>query len=821
MREIYSFGDWVRRRRKTLDLTQQTLANLVGCAVVTIKKIEQDERRPSSIMAERLADSLSIPVCDRSAFLQAAFAERSLARMPLPGDQDLSHVVKPFSNLPVPSTVLIGRQQELIEAFRMIRHQVRLLTLTGTGGVGKTRLALELANKLRPFFPDRIFFISLASIRDTRLVVSKIAEILKVKDRSDQSLQEILIDHIRLQQILLVLDNFEHLIPAASVVADLLSAAPGLKVIVTSRRPLHLSWEHLLTVQPLNLPQVLKDATWGDTKPILVHSDAVRLFVSRVRAHSSKFILSEANGSLVVEICQRLDGLPLALELAAAQVRKLPLAQLPDRLEHSLNLLTDGFRDFPARHQALRKAFEWSYINLDPLERLLFPRLGVFAGGFTLETAEEVCGVEQAESILTGLVEKSMIYKTDLSRYYMLETIREYALERLEIAGDTESIYRAHLEFFVKMAETAEPHLWDQEQEIWRQRLSDDLDNIRSALHWSLTRNDSKANAIGMGARLIGVLWYFWYIIGATGEARRWLEIALKRVTLDTPTRAKLLLAYGSLVWQRGDLTTASYSMQESVNLYRILEDIDGLAEATHMLAHVIFDCQKYSDAEKIFHESLAMYASLDNQVLVNTIICDLGLVARHQGDLQTARKYYEESLAYFCQFNIKDGKAQTILRLGELARLDGNYQEANDLYEQSLSINRELQISQETACALHKLGFIALQLGDIRRGQNLFKESLNLQYAGDNQQGIAECLAGLASSLVMLGDGERAARLFGAAKGILHRTGLPMSPADLVEWQRDEGKARKMCDPVIFEKAWNEGEALNLKQAVEPARVD
>jgi tetratricopeptide (TPR) repeat protein len=239
------------------------------------------------------------------------------------------------------------------------------------------------------------------------------------------------------------------------------------------------------------------------------------------------------------------------------------------------------------------------------------------------------------------------------------------------------------------------------------------------------------------------------------------------------------------------------------------------LAEATHLLAHLVFDQQLYDEAEGIFRESLALYKSLGNQVLVSTIICDLGMVACQQGDLQTARQFYEESLALFDQLNVKDGKAQAIVRLGDIARLGGDYQKANDLYEQSLAINRELQIPQEIACALHKLGFIALHHSNIQRAQELFKESMALQSEVGNQQGIAECLAGLASSLVMLGEGEQAARFFGAAKGILNRTGLPIALADQVEWKRDEEKARALCDSSRFEKAWAEGKALNLNQAV------
>lgn len=821
MSVIFSFGEWVSTRRKSLDLTREALADLTGCAVITIKKIERDERHPSRLMAERLADSLSIPDNERRAFLRAALGERAPDRLTAPAGPTFSPPLQPTSNLPVPSTPLIGRRKELAEASRRLRNHARLLTLTGTGGVGKSRLALEVAHKLCPYFPDGVFFISLAPIPVPELVLSKIAETLMIKENGNQSLQATLSEQISQRVILLLLDNFEHLLPAASLVSELLSFAPGLRILTTSRIPLHLSNEHLVTLQPLSLPQVQTDVPWKKSLPDVARADAVRLFVACARARSPEFNLSETTAPLVAEICQRLDGLPLAIELAAAQLHHLPLAKLHAQIEHRLDSLTGGFRDFPARHQDLRRAFEWSYAQLQPIEQRLFPRLGVFAGGFTLEAAEAVCSTGETGPVLAGLVDKNMVCCLEDSRYTMLETMREYALERLEIAGEVESSRYAHLEYYTRMAQAAEHHLWGEKQNTWRQKLTTELDNIRAALHWSLERQDAKADEIESGARMVGASWYFWYSFGRISEYRRWLDIALQRVDQAGTVRAKLLLAFGALLGHLGDLPTATKAIRESIDLYRLQQDNLGLAEATHILAHLVFHQQHYNDAEEIFRQSLVLYKSLGDQVIAGNLICDLGMVATYQGDLHTARKYCEESLFLFDQLNARGQTAQACIRLGDITRQEGDYRIANDLYQQALAINRELQIPRGIAWALNKLGFIALQSGDIHQAQTLFTESLKIRSESGNQQGIAECLAGLASSLAMLGEGERAARFFGAARGILNHTGLPMAPVDLLEWQHNEGKARALCDPSRFEKAWAEGEALNLKQAVELVNAD
>lgn len=808
MDSIYSFGDWIRRRRKSLDLTQACLASQVGCALVTIKKIEQGERRPSRQMAERLADCLSIQNSERPAFIQAARSQLPPDRLPPTTAEHPSS--RTLTRLPQPVTRLIGRRKEVSEAARMLRRHMRLLTITGVGGVGKTRVALAVAQAVEGEFRDGVVFVSLASTVDPGLVPAKIAQELGLKEDSDRPIQETLCTLLSDQEILLLLDNFEQLLPAGPYLADLLLAAPELHLLVTSRSLLHLSGETVLTIQPLGLPGASAGLVSDRYLRKIARSDAVRLFLQRAKARDTAFRLSKENCHQVAELCHRLDGLPLAIELAASRVREYPLAFLQEGLSQRLELLGDGFRDLPRRQQTLRGTFDWSFSHLEPAEQGLLPRLGVFYGSFNWEAVLAVCNsCSESELLaaLAGLVDKNMIFRTEEGeRYNLLETAHEYALECLEATGQAANTRRAHLAYFAQLVETARPHLWDEEQGKWLAKLALEIDNLRGALGWALSRETAGADEMDLGGRMAASLWYFWYLYGALQEGGTWLAAALRRIPQSNQTRARLLLADGTLAWQQGKVQAAARQLRESIDLFRILEDGHGLAEAMHMYGHIVFDHQDYGEAESIFRESLAIYESLGDSIIRISLIGDLGMVACHQGHLASAREYYEQSLALYIQNGIRDGEAQASIRLGDLARLEGDYEKATDLYERSLQINRELKITLEIACSLHKLGFTALYRGDAPRAEALFHESLALQHESGNQQGIAECLAGLASLRVAEEDYEDAARYFGAASQILTRTGLPIAPADLAEWQRDEEVARARCDPQCFEQAWMKG---------------
>ncbi|KAF0110435.1 MAG: XRE family transcriptional regulator [Chloroflexi bacterium] len=804
---IYSFGDWIRRRRKSLDLTQAVLAIQVGCSVVTIKKIEQDERRPSRLMAERLADCLCIPIPEQPSFIRAALSELSPDRLFPPATEFPASKI--FTHLPQPFTPLIGRRKEISEAIHQLRHQTRLLTLTGIGGVGKTRLALAIALEIINEFRNGVVFVSLASIQDHVLVAAKIAMDLGLKESGEQSIREILTSFLSNQQILLVLDNFEHLLPSAPLLADLLLTAPELRLLVTSRALLHLSGEAVLTILPFNLPETSTTLDSNQYFHRISRSDAVRLFVTRARARYPVFRLVKENSHQVVEICRKLDGLPLAIELAASRVSEYPLETLHEGLLRRLDLLTDGYLDLPARQQTLRGTFDWSFAHLDAIEQDLFASFGVFSGGFTLEAALAVCGSYSRYDLLTGirgLVDKNMVVRAGEERYNMLETAHEYALERLEIAEQTLYSRRTHLAYFMQLANQAAPHLWDKEQGEWLRRLTVEIDNFRGALRWALNREITDPEEVDMGARIAASLWYFWYLTGRLQEGQNWLILALNLVPQLNRTRARLLMADGTLLWQQGKLPMADSRLQESIDLLSFLEDEAGLAEAIHMHGHIVFDQRNYEEAKNIFQKSLSTYEALGDCVIRITLLGDLGLVACHQGDLVSARAYYEQCMELYIMYEIKDGEAQTYIRLGDVARLEGDYEKAGGFYEKSLLINRGLKISLEIACSLHKLGFSALHKGELHQAQALFRESLALQHEFGNQQGMAECLAGLASVDVYVGRYEEAARNFCAARRILTKTGLPIGPADLAEWQRDEEKARSKCGSKQFELAWSKG---------------
>jgi predicted ATPase len=758
------------------------------------------------------------------------------------------------NNLPAQTTPFIGREDQLAAVRQeLIRSEngTRLLTLTGPGGTGKTRLSLEVAAGLLGDFQDGVFVVSLAPVSDPILVMSTIAQALGVREVEGKSLARSVQDYLRDKQMLLVLDNFEQVMEAAPVVSDLLTVAPRLKVLATSRALLRLQGERVHPVPPLALP----DSSASLSLDQLAQVEAVHLFVQRAQAVRADFAINDENRSAVVEICKRLDGLPLAIELAAARVRLLSpqkmLAQLGDRLR----LLTGGARDLPTRHQTLRGAIDWSYDLLNSDEQVLFRRLAVFCCTCTLEAAEAVCNYSSDPSVDTGgsldvlnglqsLVDQSLVRLSDEGgepRFGMLETIREYALGRLADSGEADKTKRRHARFFVEMLEEVEPKLDGAEQITWLNRLETEHDNLRTALGWALRGDGGDAE---LGLRLAVAMRQFWNIRGYWTEERQWLGKAVeRRGDASAPVRAKALWAAGVRTDNAG---RARELLQESLALYRQLEDDRGIARALSGLGTKAEDS---GEATALHDQSLALFQELDDRLGMSIALASLGGNARRQGDherattlyeqslilareignkwivaarlralgnvaldqmdYERAATFYDESLTLARELDDKEGIAGLLNSLGEMARFQGDYERAAELYGESLVLRRELGTRFGMAMMLHNLGYVALHQGDGQQAATLFEESMALYQELKWPKGVAECLAGLAGAAGVMGQPERAARLFGAAKALLETTGAQMVGVDRAEWDRYTAVVRTQLDEAAFAAVWAEGRTM------------
>ena len=753
--------------------------------------------------------------------LKDLFRSERVFQIVLPGlpasSPPLRTIDSRLNNLPAQPTPLVGREREIGEVCGLLRREgVRLLTLTGPGGTGKTRLGLQAAAELLDEHEGGAFLVELAPVTDPVLVPSTIAESLGVTESGEQPLTESLIAYLGEKEILLVLDNFEQVLDGAPVVGELLSSCPKLKVLATSRVVLGLYGEQQYAVPPLAVP----DPKRLPSAERAGQYEAVRLFVERARAVKSGFRVTNENAPAVAGICVRLDGLPLAIELAAARTKILPPEAMLKRLQRRLELLSGGARDLPARQRTLRGAIEWSHDLLDEGERMLFARLAVFSGGRTLEAIETVCDATGDLPVDTfdgvcSLVDKSLLRQEEGAggepRFVMLETTHEFAREKLEASGKSEEINRLHVDYFTSLAEKAEPELKGPRQLEWLDRLEAEHDNFRVALSWSLESGETD-----LALRLAGALWWFWFVRGHITEGRRWLEASSADGAGPAAYVAKALNGAGRFAVEQGEVQKATATLEEAVRLLRGTVDEEGLADALNNLGAAAVYGNDLDRAEMLLEESLALFRESGNQWGIAEVLNNFGVVAVVRNEMARCKGLYEESLAVRRQAGDQRGIVMSLHNLAESALGRGDLQSARMMNEESLALGRELSDQQQIALALQGLGTVEVLLGDPDRAAVLLEEStLLLRDLGD-QLGIYECLMVQAAASGVRGDDRLAARLFGAADGLRESKNLFTELGAIpLRFDRFRSVTNSRLGEVAWEAAYAEGRAMTPEQAV------
>ena len=716
-----------------------------------------------------------------------------------------AEIVKKRRDLPTPRTSFIGREKQVAEAVGLLgRRDVRLLTMTGPGGSGKTRLALAVAAAIADTFTAGAQFVGLASITHPELVATALAEGLHIQQVAGRTIPQLIGDQLQnLGPFLLVLDNFEQVLPAATVVAETLEACPGLKILVTSRSALRIYGEQEFPVMPL-----------------APHS-AIELFVQRAGAVWPDFAITSENASAVEEICSRLDGLPLAIELAAARTRVLSPSAILDRLQSRLQLLTGGALDLPERQQTLRKTIDWSHDLLNEAERKLFRRFSVFVGGCTLEAAEAVCdtnrdlGVDLFEG-LSSLMDKNLVQRVDRGeaepRFAMLQTIREYALERLMESGEHSSTRRAQAAYCLVLAEEGNPELSPVDRAGWLAQCDLEIDNFRFALDWLFETSD-----LDWGLRLCVALFRFWDMREHLGEGRARLEAILRLAGSDrSEERARVSHFLGALASAQGDYPAAEHFLQGSLSLYEELDDQSGIAASLNALAVTARDRGDYASAQSNFERSLACWRLLPDRLAIARCLHNLANVVKVRGDYARAQWALREATEIFGELGDRSGAAWSINQQGDIARDQGNLPAARELYQRALSAFRQAGDPWGSARSLTDLGYIDCEHGDHAAARVAYREALEIFAGLGHRRGIARTLEGSACLCLAKGYAAGALRLAGAAGHLRQLISAPLPQAEQTKLDRTLQPAWELLGEAEAKRAWAEGFAMTLEKAVQ-----
>lgn len=784
-----SIGYWVRRRRKALDMTQEELAQRVGCAVITLRKIEADARHPSRQMAERLAQCLLLSTEETPKFLDLITGKSPIYQSK-PISKLAGHL--PGSNLPVPATPLIGRSEELKAIINCLRRkEIRLHTLTGPVGVGKTRLAIEAGLNLQQEFRDGVYLVELASIQDPALVPTVTATVLGIHETNRQSLVGSISNYLTNKDILLIFDNFEHIHPAVDFLSELLRYAPGLHLLITSRAVLHLYGEHEFEVTPMRMPTT-------DYPLEAAQSPCVQLFCQRAQAAQANFRITPDLVPVVTEICRRLDGLPLAIELAAARIKYFSAKEMLLRLGQQPPTLAKGRSDHQLHDTVLENAIAWSYGLLPLAERTLLNRLAVFHGGFTLAAAETVCtfqllvqtpttgretGQDSAD-ILNSLVvlqDQSLLRRQivspseDESRYQLLEIIREYALKQLQTTGELELLQQRQADYFAGWMEHAGAYLYGPDQAVWLSRIEIEADNLRASLNWRLA-----ASQIEKAADLACMLAVFWRRRGNFSEGIAWFEQILPQMTpgcVSDSLRAKTLQAAGSLAYRKGDWTNAHKHLNESMILFQSLGDKQGIAR----------------------------------------VLFDLGWIALDQGNWLEATRFNKQSLALARKEDDHLGMYRALSNLGWTRLCTGEPDQAATLFTEAHKIARQAGHTKGMALSVTNLGWVALEKGKLTTAEVQVKEGLRLSQLLGEREVLAECLEILVIAALKRGQYRRATLLSGAAHTLWTALRIVRSPTQYSTSTHAAAVANlhQNLSDEDFSTTWKQGQDLGIAAVI------
>jgi predicted ATPase/DNA-binding winged helix-turn-helix (wHTH) protein len=746
-------------------------------------------------------DQQLLKTVPRRGYLFTAQVNESPAADPVPSVAPAPQCVR----LPIPRTSLIGREREVDEAAGLlVQPDVRLLTITGAGGVGKTRLAIAVGSAVAPRFTGGVQFVGLGSISDPDLVGTALAKSLEIQETANRSSLQFITDHLGdAGPFLFVLDNFEQVLPAATVLADLLAACPKLKILVSSRAALRLYGEQEFPVASLE------------------QDSAVQLFVQRAAAVRPNFVITGENSTAIREICARLDGLPLAIELAAARTRLLSPNAILDRLQSRLHLLTGGARDLPERQQTLRNTIDWSHDLLNDSEQKLFRRFSVFTGGCTMEAAEAVCNTNRDLGIdlfdgLSSLVDKNLVQRADHhdseARFRMLETIREYAVERLATAGEEAFTRRAHAAYCLVLAEEGNPELQPAERAAWLNRCDLEIDNFRAALEFLFATRD-----LDWALLLSMALFRFWDMREHLNEGRLRLETVLQLAGAEyTKERAKICIFLGALSTAQGDFPAAASFIEQSLSLYEELGDRFGIAASLNALGISARDSGDWQAAQGHFQRSLACWRTLPDRLATARCLHNLANVAKACGDYERADVALREATAIFQEVGDRSGSAWSINQQGDIAREQGALDSARDFYEHALQAFREAGDRWGSARSLADLGYVYGEQGEFEAARAAYRESLIVFADLGHKRGIARALEGFACLAASRRSACRALELAAAAARLRHLVGAPLQRTEQSRLDERLSQAWQSLGEDKGMKAWSAGAAMSLERAIQ-----